>query len=65
MALRGVCHGSWRSPSWLCEQSVMSLGGICHLWILAFDSTGKKQGKKLVKIFNRPGVAGAVLQTPS
>ena len=35
MALPGVRHSSRRSPSWLCEQSVMALGRIRHLWRLA------------------------------
>ena len=38
MALREVCQGGW-----LCEQSVMALGGICHLWRLAYASTGNIQ----------------------
>ena len=38
MALGGVRHGSGRSPSWLCEKSVMVLGGIRHLWRLAIRS---------------------------
>ena len=35
MALREVRQGGW-----LLEQSVMALGGIHHLWRLAYTSTG-------------------------
>ena len=40
MTLGGGCHGSRRSPSWLCEQSDMPLGEIRHLWRLASASKG-------------------------
>ena len=35
MALPGVRHGSRRSLSWPCEKSIMTLGGIRHLWRLS------------------------------
>ena len=41
MALGGVRHGSRRSPTWLCEEFVMALGGIHHLWRLASAFTGQ------------------------
>ena len=41
MALLGVRHCSKWSLSWLCEQSVMALGGIRHLWRL--DSRSQSQ----------------------
>ena len=34
MALRGVRHGSARSLSWLCEESVMALKEVRHGGIL-------------------------------
>ena len=30
-----ICHGSTRSPSWLCEKSVIALREIRQLWRLA------------------------------
>ena len=41
MALGGVRHGIRRSPSWLCEKSVMALGGIRHLWTLSAAFNGQ------------------------
>ena len=40
MDLGGIRHGSRRSLSFLCEQLVMTLGGIRHLGRLAFASFG-------------------------
>ena len=45
MALGGVRHGSVRNPSWLCEKSVMDLGGIRHLWRLT--SKGGRQSPEV------------------
>ena len=41
MALPDVRHGSRRKPSWLCEKSIMALGGIRHLWRLSSAFTGQ------------------------
>ena len=40
MALQRLSHDFARILPWVCAQSVMALGGICHLWTLASAATG-------------------------